>query len=155
MIRKLINHFSRKLTENSVPNRRRHRAPVKVWFQPDLNTEKEIEKARSVFIAGETVDLSRTGLAFSTPAIRLKEKYLVGQERKLNVEVTLPTGKIHFTAIGKRYEKVGADVNNERFLVGVEILGCSDADREAYTTFLRKGGRVVPATTVSVNANAD
>lgn len=155
MIRKLINRFSRKLAENSVPNRRRHRAPVKVWFQPDISTENEREKARLAFIAGETFDLSRTGLAISTPVIRLKEKYLVGQQRKLNVEVSLPTGKVTLSAIGMRYEKIGTDINNERFLVGLQILNCSDADREAYNTFLKKGGRITVPASLKVNANAD
>ncbi|MBX3292188.1 MAG: PilZ domain-containing protein [Acidobacteria bacterium] len=154
MIRKLINRFSRKLTESTVPNRRRFRAPVKVWFQPDINTQSEREKARLAFISGETIDMSRTGLAISTPVIRLKEKYLVGQERKLTIEISLPTGKVQFGAIGKRYEKIGSDVNDERFLVGVHILSCSDADREAYTMFLRKGGRLNGAAS-AITLNAD
>jgi hypothetical protein len=154
MIRKLIDRFSRKLAENSVPNRRRHRAAVKVWFQPDINTDNEREKARLAFIAGETIDLSRTGVAISTPVIRLKEKYLVGQQRKLNLEISLPTGKVNLCAIGKRYEKIGTDINNERFLVGLQILNCSDTDREAYNTFLRKGGRMNSAAS-AVTLNAD
>jgi hypothetical protein len=153
MIRKLISRFSRKLTESTVPNRRRHRAAVKVWFHPDINTEKEREKARLAFISGETLDLSRTGIAISTPVIRLKEKYLVGQQRKLNVEISLPTGNVNLCAIGKRYEKIGTDINNERFLIGLQILSCSDTDREAYNTFLRKGGRTNSASSaITLNA---
>jgi hypothetical protein len=155
MIRKFIDSFSNLLNESTVPNRRRHRAAVKVWFQPESNTEEAREKARIAFISGETVDLSRTGLAISTPVIRLKDKYLVGQQRKLNVELSLPTGKVNLCAIGKRYQKIGSDINNERFLVGLQILSCSDSDREIYNSFLRKGAKISSGTSLSINARAD
>jgi len=124
-----------------VPSRRRHTAPVKIWFEPDINSERAREAERSACLLGETFDISRTGIAFVVSSIRVKEKYLVGHERTLNVEMDLPSGKIHMKVIGRRYEKVGQHISTERFLVGAHILEIDGSDRENYETFLRRGIR--------------
>lgn len=126
-----------------VSSRRRHKAPIKIWFDPDTNTERAKDAARSACIFGETVDISRTGIGFLVPAIRVKEKYLVGHERDLNVEIDLPTGKIFMRAMGRRYEKVGVHISTERFLVGAQILDLSGPDKENYELFLQNGNRPV------------
>src|SRR5207253_1137663 len=124
------------LSERMVSPRRNHTAPIKVWFDADLNTERSREMARAACIWGETVDISRTGISFLVPAIRVNEKYLVGHERDLNVEIDLPSGKVYLRVLGKRYEKVGVHISTERFLVGAHILSLSGTDRENYETFL-------------------
>ena len=141
MIRELITRFNRSLSERMVSARRRHTAPLKVWFDADVNSERAQELARSACILGETVDISRSGIGFLVPSIRLKEKYLVGQDRNLNIEIDLPTGKVHMRAIGRRYEKVGIHISTERFLVGAEIMSIDDVDKENYETFLKNGNR--------------
>jgi hypothetical protein len=141
MIRELITRFNRSLSERMVSARRRHTAPLKVWFDADVNSERAQELARSACILGETVDISRSGIGFLVPSIRLKEKYLVGQDRNLNIEIDLPTGKVHIRAIGRRYEKVGIHISTERFLVGAEIMSIDDVDKENYETFLKNGNR--------------
>src|SRR5256714_15577209 len=132
MLRELINKFNNYLSERMVAPRRHHKAPIKVWFDPELNTERSLEQARAAFIWGETVDISRTGIGFLVPSIRVKEKYLVGHERPLNVEIDLPTGKVYMRVLGKRYEKVGIHISTEKFLVGAHILSLSGQDREHY-----------------------
>jgi len=143
MLRELINKFNTSWSERSVSARRTHTAPMKVWFDPDSNTEQAAEQARAACIFGETVDLSRTGVAFLVPSIRLKEKYLVGHDRALNIELDLPTGKVFLRAMGKRYEKVGIHISTERFQVGAHILSLEGEDRENYEAFLRNGSRRV------------
>lgn len=141
MIRELITKFNRSLSERMVSSRRRHTAPIKVWFDPEMNTERAREQARAACILGETVDISRTGIGFLVPMIRLKEKYLVGHERKLNVEIDLPTGKVYMRVVGRRYEKVGIHTSLERFLVGADIIQLAGTDKENYETFLTTGNR--------------
>jgi hypothetical protein len=141
MLRELINKFNSSLSERMVSARRKHTAPIKVWFDPDVNTERALEASRAACIWGETVDISRTGIGFLVPSIRVKEKYLVGHERPLNVEIDLPTGKVYMRAMGKRYEKVGIHISTERFLVGAHILLLDGQDRENYETFLKNGNR--------------
>lgn len=146
MIRELITRLSRSFSEKMVPPRRGHTAPMKVWFDPDVKTERALEAARSACILGETVDLSRNGVAFSVPFIRVKEKYLVNQDRTLNVEIDLPNGKVYLRMLGKRYEKVGMHSSMERFLVGATITSLTGSDKEIYEDFLKNGARR-PSTT--------
>lgn len=155
MIRELISKFNRSLSERMVSSRRRHTAPMRVWFDPDANTERSRELARSACILGETVDISRTGIGFLVPSIRVKEKYLVGHERNLNVEIDLPTGKISMRVIGRRYKKVGIHISTEKFLVGAHILSLTGADKENYETFLRNGNRRLKGTAGSLELGID
>ena len=101
------------------------------------------------------VDISRTGIGFLVPSIRVKEKYLVGHERNLNVEIDLPTGKVYMRVIGRRYEKVGVHISTERFLVGAHILSISAADKESYETFLRNGNRRAKGAAASLELGID
>lgn len=141
MLRKLFSKFNRSLSESMVSSRRRHTAPVKIWFEPEINSERARELARAACVLGETFDISRSGISFVVPSIRVKEKYLVGHERTLNVEIELPTGKIYMKVMGKRYEKIGVHVSTERFLVGAHILSLVGDDKETYETFLKRGHR--------------
>lgn len=141
MIRKLISRLNRTLSEKMVPPRRRFTAPVKVWFDPDINSERHRVAAMSRCILGETVDMSRSGIGFLSPSIRISEKYLVGHERRLNIEIDLPNGKVRILAIGKRYKKGGAGASDDRFLIGAEIVGHEPGSEEAYLHFLKHGRR--------------
>ena len=141
MIRELINKLSVSLSERNVPLRRKHCVPIKLWFDPDVNTERAHEMARSACVLGETTDVSRSGVGFIVPMIRLKEKYLAGQERVVNAEIDLPNGKVFMRLVGTRYEMVGIHLSAERFLIGAKIVAISEADKEVYETFLRHGKR--------------
>lgn len=128
---------------------------MKVWFDPDSNTERALHLAKTQCILGETVDISRSGIAFIVPSIRTQEKYLVGQERGLNVEMDLPTGKVQMRVIGKRYEKVGMHISTERFLVGAQIELLTGADKEMYETFLKAGPRRMKGTANALELGID
>ncbi len=130
------------MSERMVAPRRKHSAPIKLWFDADLPGERAQEAARAACITGETIDISRTGISFLVPSIRTKEKYLVGQERNVHVEIDLPTGKVYMRVLGKRYKKVGIHISTEKFLVGATICNLSGTDLENYETFLRTGPQV-------------
>lgn len=141
MIRELINRFNRSLSERLVANRRKHAAPMRVWFEPEINTPHNQAIAKNMAMPGETVDMSRSGIAFVVSSIRDNEKYLVGQERKLNVEIDLPTGRVEMQVIGKRYEKVGIHLSDEKFLIGANIIRLDADSNPVYDLFLRKGSK--------------
>jgi len=147
MIRELITKLNRSLSVKMVAPRHPYTAPMKVWFDPDVNNERAIDAARSACIIGETVDLSRSGVAFSVPSIRIKEKYLVNQERTLNVEIDLPGGKVFMQMLGKRYEKVGMHSSQERFLIGAAITSLTGTDKEQYEDFVKRRCRQQGTTT--------
>jgi hypothetical protein len=139
MLRELISKINRSMSERLVAPRKKHSAPIKLWFDADVPSERAQEAARAACIIGETIDVSRSGIGFLVPSIRTKEKYLVGQERNVNVEIDLPTGKVYMRVLGKRYKKVGIHISTERFLVGAAISDLVGADRENYESFLSMG----------------
>ena len=141
MLRELISKFNRSLTKSVVSFRKSYNAPIKVWFEPDRSTGRLAPANESIFAMGETRDLSRTGIAFLMSSIRIKEKYLVGQDRILNAEIDLPTGKVRMQLLGKRYERVGKHISIEKFLIGAEIVKMTAENKEAYEQFLRYAGR--------------
>lgn len=141
MLRELISKFNKSLTKSVVSFRKSYHAPIKIWFEPDRTTGRLNGTVETIFATGETTDLSKTGIAFLMNSIRIKEKYLVGQDRILNAEVDLPTGKIRMQLLGKRYERVGQHISIEKFHIGAEIVKMTDDNREAYEQFLRYAGR--------------
>ena len=155
MIRDLISRIDRYFSDRMVPVRRSYSAPMKVWFDPEMNTERARDAARLACILGETTDLSRTGIGFVVSSIRSKEKYLVGHDRMLNVEIDLPNGKVFLRMIGKRYKKVGLHLSTEKFLVGAQIISISEQDRSIYEMFLKKGRRAAIHASKTLELEAD
>ena len=145
MLRELITKINRSMSERMVAPRKKHSAPIKLWFDADIKSEHAQEAARAACIIGETIDVSKSGIGFLVPSIRTKEKYLVGQERTINVEIDLPTGKIFMKVLGKRYKKVGIHISTERFLVGAAICSLDGTDRDNYEAFLKEGHRLAKA----------
>lgn len=139
MIRELVAKLSGVLERNSHSARRPCDAPVKISFEPVKTTGNLHITMEGLGISGEMADISKTGIAFVVPSIRVKEFYLVGQERRLNVEIDLPGGKVKMKVLGRRYEKVGQHISAERYLVGAEIVDMTNADRQLYEAHLRYG----------------
>jgi hypothetical protein len=141
MIRKLISKFNKSVTERVVAPRKKYEVPIKIWFEPERMTGRLKMPLENLVITGETKDMSKTGVGFIVPAIRIQENYLVGGGRILNVELDLPGGKIQMQVVGMRYEEVGEHISTARFLVGAKITQISEENREAYEYFLRHGNK--------------
>jgi hypothetical protein len=146
MIRKLVAKLNNSLSEKLVSARRRHNIPLRVWFAPEINTDRHRQAAMNSFMIGETADLSRTGIAFLVSSIRINENYLVGHDRKLILEIALPNGTVHVRVVGRRYEKVGEHLSTERFLVGAHIVGFEGNSETVFRQFLKHGSRTRRAT---------
>jgi hypothetical protein len=139
MIRKLVARLNSSVTKQIVAPRREFNVPIKVSITPQLNTGKLNMPPAEFSIRGETKDLSKTGIAFIVSSIRIREYYLVGENRPLNVEVDLPNGKIRMQMVGMRYEQIGIHNSMSEFLVGAKITKIAETDREVYEDFLRLG----------------
>ena len=140
MLRKLIAKFNRTMAERVVSVRHKREVPIRLSFEPN-GTGRLDASPKLVFIAGETTDLSSSGIAFIVSSIRVKENYLVGEGRVLNAELDLPNGKVLMKIIGQRYEQVGEHISTARYLVGASIKEMTDENREAYNEFLRLSGK--------------
>jgi hypothetical protein len=142
MLRELASKFSVSWIERRASVRKKFQVPVKVCFAPEKNPHN-ITPCEESFLSGETVDLSESGIAIIVSSIRIKEKYLVGQERILHVEMDLAGKKIQMRVLGKRYERVGIHASTEKYLVGAAITEMSADDRTKYEYFLRNGKKLL------------
>ncbi len=138
MIRKWTSKFRKSLSKRVVSPRRKFEIPIKISLEPDRSTGNLRMPFKDLSITGETRDLSTTGIAFVVPAIRLREYYLVGEGRKLNVELSLPNGKVNMLLMGLRYKQVGIHLSITEYLIGAKILNISEGDKEIYKEFLSK-----------------
>lgn len=150
MLRSLVSKISGMVVERSHAKRRRFEAPIKISFEPLRMAGIHVSSADGLFLSGETVDFSSTGIAFMVSAIRIKENYLVGHERVLNVEIDLPQGKVSMQVIGRRYERDDVHLSAEKYMVGAEIVDMPANDREIYQHFLRYGANRKKATSPSL-----
>jgi hypothetical protein len=141
MLRNLITKISKLLSARAVSTRHRREAAIKISFEPTGKTGR-LDSTRNLFITGETVDLSSSGLAFTVASIRVRENYLVGEGRILNAELDLPNGKVSMKILGQRYELIGEHLSTERYLIGASIEQISDENRAAYEEFLRLGAKI-------------
>jgi hypothetical protein len=143
MLRELASKFSVSWIERRASVRKKFQVPVKVCFAPEKNPHNVTVSCEELFLSGETVDLSESGIAFVVSSIRIKEKYLVGQERILHVEMNLAGKRIQMRVLGKRYERVGIHASTEQYLVGAAIDEMSPDDRQKYEYFLRNGKKLM------------
>ena len=133
MLRELVTRFHRTFAERRASVRRKYNLPVKVCFAPEANSlVRSKSRCDEAFLSGETSDISETGIGFIVSAIRIKEKYLVGQDRLLNVELDVSGRKVRMQVRGVRYERVGIHLSTERYLVGAQIESVNEEDRDAY-----------------------
>lgn len=139
MIRKLFAKINRTLAERVISPRKNFHVPIRVWFEPDGKTGQLKVSTGSLSMMGETNDLSSSGIGFIVSSIRIKENYLVGEGRALNVELDVPGEKVRMRVVGERYEQVGQHISTAKYLIGARIVHISEEAREAYEHFLRYG----------------
>lgn len=150
MIRELVTKLSGVLQRNTHDIRKKCDAPVRISFEPVRTTGNLHTTMEGLALSGEAADVSRSGIGFIVSSIRIKEFYLVGQDRRLIVELDLPAGKIKFKAIGKRYIRFGQHLSAEKFFVGAEIVEISGRDKQLYEDYLRFGFKAVKSPSTSM-----
>lgn len=144
MIRNLVSRLNRSVTKQIVAPRREIHLPIKISITPDRPTGRLSGAAmpEPLLIRGETKDLSKTGIAFIVSAIRIKEYYLVGENRTLNAEIDLPDGtKLKMQLVGQRYEQINIHDSVSEYQIGAAITQMSGEEREIYEEFLKTGGK--------------
>lgn len=130
------------MSERAAPQRHAYQMSISISLEPSSKTGKMNAAAANLSVRGETKDFSNTGIAFVVPSIRLRENYLVGENRTLDAELNLPGGKIKMRIVGQRYEQLGDEHSSTTsYLIGATIAQVSDGDREIYDEFLRSGIR--------------
>ena len=124
-----------------IGNRRRSkRAQARLKFTLSLGDPRVNSNGsrRLPSLNGHTLDVSVTGLALVVPAIRIGEHYVAGVERRLHLNLELPTGPVQMTVAPVRYESLEEDANESGYVVGVRIMEMSDTDRVKFGDYLKR-----------------
>jgi hypothetical protein len=124
-----------------IGNRRRSkRAHARLKFNLSLGDPRVNSNGsrRLPSLNGHTLDVSVTGLALVVPAIRIGEHYVAGVERRLHLNLELPTGPVQMTVAPVRYESLEEDANENGYVVGVRIMEMSDTDRVKFGDYLKR-----------------
>ena len=140
-LRQIVSDISEQIRSRMNSSRRDLNVPISVSFEPENGTGRLTIKREVLSIKGETKDLSMTGIAFLVDSIRLREYYLVGEDRILDAELDLPSGKIRMKLI-ERYEQVGQHLSISKYLIGAMIKSMTPLDKDLYEEFLRYGNKM-------------
>jgi hypothetical protein len=89
---------------------------------------------------GQTHDISATGLAVVLPGVRIGERYLTGEGRRLRIRLELPDGALVLHAVPVRYEQLERTDDRTGYLIGARIIALSDQDRARLLAYLKKQG---------------
>lgn len=143
-LRNLLSRVRRSISEKLASKRTSASFPIKVTIYCEIPTGSlKNPKFVELSISGETYDLSLTGVAFIVPSIRIKEYYLVGENRKLHAEIDLPNGKVKMELLGVRYEQLNIHESASKYLIGAKILSIAPECKEAYEEFCRLGDKLL------------
>jgi hypothetical protein len=88
-------------------------------------------------LSGHTHDVSADGLGLVLPAIRIGDRYLVGEDHTLRVTLKLPGAHARLYARPVRYERLEDDQPDKGFLIGLRLTETHDPDYAAFGEYLQ------------------
>lgn len=91
---------------------------------------------QSSILKGHTLDVSINGVALIVPTILLGEHHLVGENRKLNVQLELPQGIVEMKVVPIRYESLEDHETETGYLIGAKIVEMNETERERFTQYV-------------------
>jgi hypothetical protein len=125
-----------KIPDDQASNRRR--APrfkaqlrARLLFSVVLSGETPADGISGrLHLVGHTKDISEIGLALVVPIAEIDERYLTGEQSKMQIELYLPGGALKITARPVHYklldEHSAESVFTEGYLIGAEITKVND-----------------------------
>lgn len=91
---------------------------------------------QSANLKGHTLDVSLKGIALVVPTILLGEHHLIGENRKLMVQLELPTGAVEMRVVPIRYESLEEHRTETGYLIGAKIVEMVETDRARFTEYV-------------------
>ena len=88
-------------------------------------------------VSGHTRDASAGGLVLLLPAIRIGDRYLVGEDHTLRITLKLPSGHARLYGKPVRYERLEGEHPDGAFFVGIRLEQTGDADYAAFSEYLK------------------
>jgi c-di-GMP-binding flagellar brake protein YcgR len=134
----LIRSIAGRLREIFGNRRRAPRYRARVEAELSLSVLQRGAKAKGppLKLTGYTRDISLTGIALVMPAIHIGGQYITGQNRTLEIMLKLPTGLVAVKAAAVRYNPLEEEGADNGYLIGVQIIGMSEAGRERFGAYL-------------------
>jgi len=134
LIRKIASELTGFVMSRLTAPRKKLCVPVTISLESDKTAN-----AKTLYLKGETKDLSKSGVAVVVPSIRVQEKYLVGENRTIFAQLDLPNGKIKVQLLGCRYEQLGIHDSVSTYLIGARIIDITEDERALYEEYLKHG----------------
>ena len=138
-----------KPSANQTSNRRRSprfkaQLKARLLFSVLLSGDASTPRSGQLHLVGHTKDISEIGLALVVPIAEIDERYLTGENSKLQIELYLPDGTLKITARPIHYKLLDENsrdiVFTEGYLIGAEITKVSDRTLFVkYLSTLEKG----------------
>jgi hypothetical protein len=130
ILEKLLRRFSKRfISERKAPRRRPANLPTRFRVRAGARASEYVE--------ARTRDLSASGLAIETPAIRIGGLHVYDSPdmvtpTRLDVVLGLPSGEVTIVGETVRYDAL----DEGGYLLGVHIVEISEADQSRYDTFV-------------------
>ncbi len=130
----LFDNLLRKLSRRLIYERKSpRRRPVAVTTRFRVRSGSR----ESAYVEARTRDLSESGLAVESPAIRIDGLHAYDSmdmvtPTRLDITLGLPTGTVEVTGETVRYDKT----EEGTYVLGIRIVEIADADRDRYMRFL-------------------
>ena len=140
-IRKLVRKINKSVVGFLSAPRQETRLTVLATLDSDRQTGDLRKAGKPIMLEGYTQDLSKTGVAFVVPFIRLGEYYFAGDGQCLILEIELPESTIKMNVIAQRYEILGQHDSVSAYLIGAKIVTMKPEDRETLENYLKYGSK--------------
>lgn len=96
-------------------------------------------RAHPATLSGHTRDASESGIGVVLPAIRVGERYLVGEGHTLRVILKLPEAHARLYGTPVRYERLEAEQPDDTgYLIGIRLTETADEDYATFIAYLRR-----------------
>lgn len=114
------------------------RLPIKLTVVDTRARKGSVARAT---LNGFTRNISASGMALIVPEIKLGDRHLVGENRKLLVLVELPNGRVKLEASPVRYEKIRNGHLEGQYLIGARITEINPEDKVKFQRYLHRLSR--------------
>lgn len=124
--------------EFNIERRAAPRRKIKLEFRVLLVATKMSEEGeeQTLPLIGYTRDVSESGLALLVSAKSMGVLYSLGQNYKLQLVLTLPTGPIELEVAPVRYKHINEGKAGSFILIGAQISKISEGDRTRFVEYL-------------------
>lgn len=124
--------------EFNIERRAAPRRNIKLEFRVLLVATKMSAEGeeQTLPLIGYTRDISESGLALLVSAKSMGVLYSLGQNYKLQLVLTLPSGPIELEVTPVRYKHINEGKAGSFVLIGAQITKLSDEDRTRFVEYL-------------------